>query len=79
MHGAAAGIIASFSSYHSAECNIIVFKVSNDKSIDEYSGRFVVLFGCSFVSRALAGAQLAAGRCDPGGTTVISTVCKLLK
>ena len=33
MRAAAAGIIASFSSYHSAECNIIVFKVSNDKSI----------------------------------------------
>ena len=35
MHGAAAGIIATFSSYHSAECNIIVFKVNNDKSIDD--------------------------------------------
>ena len=79
MHGAAAGIIATFSSYHSAECNIIVFKVNNDKSIDDnvlVEDLFVLWV---FLCFSLAGAQLAAGRYDPGGTTVISTVCKLPK
>ena len=66
MHGAAAGIIASFSSYHSAEYNIIVFTVNNDKSIDDNVLVEDLLFWMFFCF-SLAGAQLmAAGRYDAG-------------